>query len=299
VARSIHELSPRRSRPLITVNCGAISENLLESELFGHLKGAFTGAYAAKKGYFEEADGSSIFLDEVAEIPLSAQVKLLRVLQENRFLPVGATSERQTDVRIIAATNRDLEADLRAGRLREDFYYRINELPLYVPPLRERGDDIQLLIQHLLIKVYPKVGLKDPAQVTREAMERLRSYPWPGNVRELEKVLTRLSFQAENGVITAALVGDEIGGLPALPLAASADIVNWNLEEFAKVQNSKRLAFLRSQDLARREFFRSQYFERLAFISSAIELEEGNMVRAARRLNITRPRLYRLISTEP
>jgi two-component system response regulator PilR (NtrC family) len=113
VARCIHELSPRRSRPLITVNCGAISENLLESELFGHLKGAFTGAYAAKKGYFEEADGSSIFLDEVAEIPLSAQVKLLRVLQENRFLPVGATSERQTDVRIIAATNRDLEADLR------------------------------------------------------------------------------------------------------------------------------------------------------------------------------------------
>jgi transcriptional regulator with GAF, ATPase, and Fis domain len=177
VARALHEHSPRRSKPLVVINCGAIPENLIESELFGHVKGAFTGAHANRKGAFEAAHGGTIFLDEVAEMPAAAQVKLLRVLQEGRFTPVGTNYEREADVRIIAATHRDLNAAIAEGKLREDFYYRIHRVSFLIPPLRERGADICLLVQHFLCNVWREVGLSGPVGITCEAMDVLRSHP--------------------------------------------------------------------------------------------------------------------------
>ncbi len=190
VARAIHDRSRRRSRALVKVNCAAISAGLVESELFGHVKGAFTGALANRDGRFKVADGGTLFLDEVGELPLETQVKLLRVLQEQEFEPIGSSRTIKVDVRIIAATNRDLDAAVAEGRFRRDLYYRLNVFPIFVPPLRERADDIPLLVNFFLQRFAKKFG-KSAKHVTPETMQLLTHYSWPGNIRELQNVLER------------------------------------------------------------------------------------------------------------
>ena len=189
-ARSIHTCSPRKSKPFVAVNCGAIPENLIESELFGHKKGSFTGAVGDRPGLFEQAEGGTLFLDEIGELPLLMQTKLLRVLQEREFKRVGDALTRKTDVRIICASNRDLEALVTVGSFREDLFYRINVVQLVLPPLRERIEDIPLLIEYFCRK-YQSVGQSSPAIVTPGALKTLMNNPFPGNIRELENCIER------------------------------------------------------------------------------------------------------------
>lgn len=189
-ARAIHAQSLRRDRPFVAVNCGALTETLLESELFGHMRGAFTGAATNKKGLVEVADRGTIFLDEVSEMSPVMQVKLLRVLQERRFRRVGGTEEVQADIRVVAATNRDLAALVAEGRFREDLYYRINVIPLHLPPLRERREDIRLLAEHFVARFAAQMG-KPVTGISAAAVACLEAYPWPGNIRELENALER------------------------------------------------------------------------------------------------------------
>jgi len=200
-ARALHLSSPRRDEPFVKVNCGAIPENLFESELFGYEKGAFTGASTARAGYFEQANGGTLFLDEIGDLPLSMQVKLLRVLQEKSLQRVGGRRETMIDVRIVAATNLDLQQQVSAGRFRLDLYYRLNIIPIRLPALRERVEDIRPLVRHqlnLISQSYQRnVGL------TPEAMERLSGYAWPGNIRQLRNVLERLVLLAEGATISA------------------------------------------------------------------------------------------------
>jgi len=188
VARAIHYNSPRKDKPFVAINCGAIPENLLESELFGHEKGAFTGASQAKKGLIEVADGGTLFLDEIGELPQPMQVKLLRVIQEHEIRRVGGTRDMSVDIRLIAATNKSLEEEVSAGRFREDLYYRLNVIHLDIPPLRERREDIPLLVDHFLQKFCS--ATKAP-QVSDSLMRALVDYGWPGNVRELENIIER------------------------------------------------------------------------------------------------------------
>jgi two-component system response regulator PilR (NtrC family) len=190
VAKLIHESGPRRDGPFVPVNCGAIPSELMESELFGHKKGSFTGAVADKEGLIRSAEGGTLFLDEVADLPLHMQVKLLRVIQEKSVRPVGETREVPVDVRILSATHRKLDELVRAGRFREDLYYRINVIELRVPPLRERLDDVPALVDVLLDRVSRQIGVRRP-QISDEAMDKLLSYAYPGNVRELENILER------------------------------------------------------------------------------------------------------------
>jgi two-component system response regulator PilR (NtrC family) len=197
VAKSIHYNSPRREKPFVTLNCGAIPETLIESELFGHMKGAFTDAIATKKGLFEMADEGTIFLDEISELPLLMQVKLLRVLQDKEFKRVGGTEDIRVDVRIIAATNKDLEEAMREKRFREDLYYRLNVIQIKLPPLREKKDDIPLLTAHFL-KKYSEELHKDILRISPEALHLLLHYDYPGNVRELQNIIER-AVALENG----------------------------------------------------------------------------------------------------
>ena len=208
-ARAIHELSPRRERPFVKVNAAALTETLLESELFGHVTGAFTGAVADKVGRFEAADGGTIFLDEIGEISPALQVKLLRILQDHEFERVGSSKTQRADVRVIAATNRELREEMRAGRFREDLFYRLNVIPLVVPPLRERREDIPLLVEHIM-KALRKRGLDRVRAVSPEAMRGLMEYPWPGNVRELENVLERGAVCARGTVLGMEDIADEV-----------------------------------------------------------------------------------------
>ncbi len=190
VAKAVHYNGPLKDKPFVTVNCGAIPDTLIESELFGHKKGSFTGAIADKMGLFEVANGGTIFLDEIGEIPLQTQVKLLRVLQEKTFKRVGSTEDITVNVRIIAATNKDLMHEVSQGRFREDLYYRLNVIHIQLPPLRERKEDIPILAQHFLEK-YNKQLDKDIKKISKEAMDALSSYDYPGNVRELENIIER------------------------------------------------------------------------------------------------------------
>lgn len=199
VARAIHWHSPRRAMPLVKINCSALPENLMESELFGYEKGAFTGANFAKPGKFEQADGGTVFLDEIGDVPLATQVKLLRVLQEREFERLGSNRTRQIDVRVIAATNVDLRAALEQGRFREDLYYRLNVLPINIPALRERPEDIVPLTQHFL----EKFG-NGEQRLKPEAYEKLLAHSWPGNVRELENVIERSLLLAVDKSLSAA-----------------------------------------------------------------------------------------------
>ncbi len=190
IAAAIHHMSPRKDRPLITVNCAALPANLMESELFGREKGAFTGADSRQIGRFEVANGSTLCLDEIGELPLEMQAKLLRAIQHHEFERLGSNHTIKVDVRVIATTNRDLEEEVRKGRFREDLYYRLNVFPITVPPLRQRKDDIPLLVQAFVERYARKLG-KQILSIQKETMKVLQDYPWPGNVRELESVLER------------------------------------------------------------------------------------------------------------
>jgi transcriptional regulator with GAF, ATPase, and Fis domain len=214
-ARAIHRHSPRSARPLVSVNCAALPANLIESELFGHERGAFTGATGRREGRFATADGGTIFLDEVGELPLELQPKLLRVLQEGEFEPVGSSRTRRVDVRVVAATNRDLRAEVRAGRFREDLYYRLDVFPVRLPPLRERGGDVALLAQAFLDQTAQRLGYP-PLALTRESIRRLEAHAWPGNVRELQNVVERAVIRGQGGQ------PDFVAALPLAEAASSA-----------------------------------------------------------------------------
>jgi DNA-binding NtrC family response regulator len=201
VARALHQLSPRQDHPLVIVDCGTIPENLRESELFGHTKGAFTGAHADKRGLFEEAHGGTAFLDEIGELTPSAQVKMLRFLQDGEVRRVGATASRKLDVRIIAATNRDLEKCVEDNTFREDLYYRLNVIPIHLPALRERKEDVPLLAQHFIKAAADRAGTLPPPTLSPRALSSLVANPWRGNVRELENVLERAIALDRDGII--------------------------------------------------------------------------------------------------
>jgi transcriptional regulator with GAF, ATPase, and Fis domain len=211
IARAIHDRSPRKSRALVKVNCGAISAGLVESELFGHVKGAFTGAIANRDGRFKIADGGTIFLDEVGELPLETQVKLLRVLQEQEFEPIGSSRTVRVNVRVVAATNRDLEQMVREGTFRADLFYRLSVVPLRVPALRERAMDMPLLVTFFVQKCAKKLG-KQISSVSEEVMRRLTDYSWPGNVRELQNVIERAVILSPGNTLVLA---EELRAAPA------------------------------------------------------------------------------------
>jgi two-component system response regulator HydG len=209
VARAIHKESMRSGRAFVAINCGALTESVLESELFGHVRGAFTGALSARRGLFEEASGGTLFLDEIGELPASTQVRLLRVLQERQIRPVGSNESRSVDVRIIAATHRDLAAAVEQGSFRQDLYYRLNVVRVEVPPLRVRPDDIALLVQHFIAK-HSARHRKTITGVDKAALEKISSYAWPGNVRELENVIERAIVLGRRDTITLDLLPPEL-----------------------------------------------------------------------------------------
>lgn len=209
VVRALHRQSPRRDKPFVPINCGAIPKELLESELFGHEKGAFTHAVRTRPGRFEMAEGGTVFLDEIGEMDLLLQVKILRVLQEREIERVGGLGTRKVDVRIVAATNRDLEGEVAAGRFREDLFYRLNVIPLHLPPLRERGDDILLLSESFLTR-FCALKKRPTLKFSPEVRKILVAYPWPGNVRELENLTERLSILCDGNVVEPADLPEKI-----------------------------------------------------------------------------------------
>ena len=265
IARAIHFDGPRKDRPFVAVNCGAFTETLLESELFGYRKGAFTGANTDKRGLFEAADGGTIFLDEIGDTPLTMQVKLLRVLERGEFMPVGATEVHKVDTRVISATNKDLLAEVRATRFREDLYYRLSAFPIRVPPLRERREDIPLLVAHFLKRLAHKWGKRE-VTVAADAMECLVRYAWPGNVRELEHELERaLTLAGDAPTLSAGHFSERI-------LSASSGAGH------ARLAGSLKQA---------RDAFEKDY------IAHVLRIENGNVSHAARALGISRVMLQR------
>lgn len=220
VARLIHSAGPRSSGPLIRVNCAALSSSLLESELFGHEKGAFTGAIKARKGRFEMAHGGTLLLDEIGEFPYELQAKILRVLEEEEFERVGGTETLKVDVHVVAATNRDLRVEVEEKRFREDLYFRLNVMPLILPPLRERVGDIPLLVHHLVEKLWKRAG-RTPPLVKAETLRRMKEYPWPGNVRELENFVRRLYVLSGGSGIEGELV-EKLLDVPSPSLSGSS-----------------------------------------------------------------------------
>jgi len=265
VARALHRLSPRADQPFVDVNCAAIPEELIESELFGHRKGAFTGAIEDRKGKFELADGGTLFLDEIGDMSLKTQAKVLRVLQEQQFQRVGAQKTITVDVRVIAATNKNLEEEIREGRFREDLYFRLAVIPLAVPPLRDRGNDVVLLAQHFLHQFAADTGRR-PKTLSQDAVAALRAYSWPGNVRELRNLAERLTILVPEDEITA----------PDLDLAPTG-------EEHALFNNELSL-----RD-AREEFEKRLILRRL-------RENGGNVSRTADSLGVERSNLYRKLN---
>ena len=245
VARMIHRMSPRANRPFVDVNCAAIPATLMESELFGHERGAFTGALQRNQGRFEQANGGTLFLDEIGDMPPEAQTRLLRVLQEGEFTTVGGRTPIRVNVRIVAATHRDLRALIRQGMFREDLFYRLNVVPMRLPPLRERTEDVPLLARHFLSQAKAK-GL--PAKtLTAEAVERLKEYPWPGNVRELENLMRRLAALYPQETIGEDVIGAELA--EAAPPAAPATAAPAEPESMAQsVERHLRAYFASHKD---------------------------------------------------
>lgn len=273
VAEAIHAASPRAKKPLIAVNCGAIPANLVESELFGHERGAFTGAFERKVGRFQEADGGTLFLDEVGEMPLDAQVKLLRVLQTGEVQSLGARHGREVDVRVVAATNRRLAEEVEAGRFREDLFYRLNVVQVTIPPLRERTGDIPALARHLLARIAGQPGLR-PLGITDEALRLLVGYEWPGNVRQLQNALFRAAVLCDGHALTPddfpqiAAMG---GRRPTSPQAQGGGVTL-----FRPDGNLRPLGDIEAD-----------------VIRLAIGHYRGRMTEVARRLGIGRSTLYR------
>jgi two-component system response regulator PilR (NtrC family) len=273
VARAIHEASQRKDHPFVSINCGAFPETLLESELFGYMKGAFTGANGNKKGLLETAGGGSVFLDEIGDMTPAMQVKLLRVLQERKLRPLGGTHEVPVDVRVIAATNRDLQTAISQGQFREDLFYRIAVITINLPPLRERAEDIDLLACHFLNLYAEKTGRK-VFSISREALHCLESYHWPGNVRELENTIERAIALETSEAIQVERLPDAVRKLPPpairnlIPLPGES----FDLEEFL------------------------QHLER-DLICQALKRSDGNQTMAALHLGLTKPSLRHRIQT--
>ena len=273
IARALHEQSPRADKPLITVNCAAIPGTLIESELFGYEKGAFTGAVSSKPGRFELADGGTLFLDEIGEIPLEMQVKLLRALQENEFERVGGIRTIKVNVRVVAATNRDLAADIEIGRFREDLYYRLNVVPIQVPPLRDRRDDIPDLVEHILEKFRARLG-KETRRLAPDALEALASYRWPGNIRELENMIERMLLFCDGETIRLEDLPEGLREARPTPIA--------NIQApLTPPADASLKAVVRAE---------TERVER-HMILSALEETGGNVTHAARRLQISRKSL--------
>ncbi len=264
VARAIHDHSPRRARPFVAVECSAIPESLLESELFGHVRGAFTGAVADRPGLFAEADGGTIFLDEIGDITPALQVKLLRVLQEHEVRPVGGSQLRPVDVRVLAATNVDLTQAVSEGRFRSDLYYRIKVVTIALPPLRDRREDVPMLVDHLLKRAARQCE-KDVAGVSEAALTVLRGYHWPGNIRELGHVLERAVALAHGPVLGVEDLPGELRGGPATP---PSDMLG---------------------DRPTLEMLKRRYIQRV------LEENHGNVSRAAAVLGVDRRSLYRML----
>jgi len=278
IARAIHAQSPRRDDPFVAINCGAIPENLLESELFGHVRGAFTGANRTHRGLFAEADRGTLFLDEIAELPPALQVKLLRVIQEEEIRPVGDTKSHRIDVRVIAATARLLEDEMRTGRFREDLFYRLNVVRLEVPPLRSRREDIPLLVDHFLARFRRDLG-KPVRRISEEALGCLLQHGWPGNVRELENVMERAVILTDGDTIQAS----------ALPTLTSAPPAPTRTEGDAREAGDAGAA---TEDFCLKR--RRQGFE-AELIRRALEQTRGNRTHAAKLLQIShRALLYKL-----
>jgi DNA-binding NtrC family response regulator len=265
IARHIHKLSERESGPFISINCGALPENLLESELFGHVKGSFTGAHKDKDGLLVAARGGTFFLDEVAEMSPSLQVKLLRALQEREIVPVGATQSVDIDVRIIAATNRDLDQEIRRGSFRSDLYYRLNVIALHLPPLRDREDDIALLAEHFLRRLAEDTG--QDIRLSEAALSALQGYDWPGNVRELENALERAAILTKGATIPVDALPARIVEPAPAPLISDRPAANPTLELVER-----------------------------AYILWVLQAEGGNKARAAEVLGIDPSTLYRKLS---
>ena len=282
VARAIHQYSARNDRPFLAINCAAIPENLLESELFGHEKGSFTGASAQRIGRFEQCDGGTLFLDEIGDMPLAIQSKLLRVLQDGTFSRVGGNHTIKTDVRIVAATNKTLEAEIATKTFREDLFYRLNVVRLHLPPLRGRREDIRLLAEYFLKRIAAQ-KLKPMLQLSTEAVELLESYPWPGNVRELENTIQRASVLATGDVLLPKDL--PLGQNPAinssLPSARPA-VGPGSLEEAA--------AMLFEAASAQPGLELLPWLEK-EFTRRAMESTGQNQLRAAKLLGITRATL--------
>lgn len=256
VARALHQASSRADKPLVVINCAALPETLLESELFGHERGAFTGAVSAKAGLFEVADGGTLFIDEIGELPGSLQAKLLRVLEDGSLRRIGALKERHVDVRLLAATNRNMAKEVAENRFREDLYYRINVMSLELPPLRERGDDIALLVDHFL---------GDGWEIEDEALRALEAYRWPGNVRQLLNALDRAKILADRGLIRLQDLPPDVRHGEISPKPVVID----NVDDLASIQRTKVLEVL--------------------------ERVKGNKTKAARALGIDRRKVYRLL----
>jgi two-component system nitrogen regulation response regulator NtrX len=265
VARTVHALSRRRSGPFIEVNCAAIPEELIESELFGHVRGAFTGAVADRRGKFELADGGTVFLDEIADMTLKTQAKVLRALQEQVVEPVGGSARVRVDTRVLAATNKDLPVEIKAGRFREDLYFRLNVIPIFVPPLRERREDVPRLAEHF-IRVFAREYGRRVKSLDPSAAAVLEGYPWPGNVRELRNAIERLMIMVPGDVMTARDLAFLAGTTPpAPPGAVEAPVTLFEARE---------------------------RFER-EFILRTLSLQQGNISKTAETLGVERSNLYR------
>ena len=270
VARSIHRQSKRSQKPFIEVNCAAIPEELIESELFGHEKGAFTGATAKKRGKFELANEGTMFLDEVADMSLKAQAKILRILQEKKIERVGGSKVIETDVRVLAATNKNLEEEMEEGRFRQDLYYRLNVIPLGIPPLRDRKEDIPLLVGHFLKEFSLKEGTEKKT-ITDDALAILMDHDWPGNVRELKNVVDRLVIMVPSGVIS----GNDIPFL---------------LKEDRKAKLDDSLFYFDSLRMAKEEFEKR-------FIAEKLQENDGNVSKTAELIDLERSNLHRKIKS--
>ena len=266
IARYIHELSARVDGPFLSINCGALPESLLESELFGHEKGSFTGAVRDKQGLFAAARGGTFFLDEIGEMSPATQVKLLRVLQEREAIPVGGTAAIPVDVRVVAATNRDLEDDIKRGRFRTDLYYRLNVIAIHLPPLRERRDDIEIFVTAFLERIGRERG-DTPKRLDQEAFEAIMQYDWPGNVRELENALERAGVLTKGETIPLSAMPAKITEHRAEPLVAERPHVNPTLDVIEQ-----------------------------AYITWVLQSEGGNKTRAAEVLGIDPSTLYRKLT---
>ncbi len=308
IARAIHYNSPRRDKPFISVNCGALPENLLESELFGHERGAFSGAVNRRKGRFERADTGTLFLDEISEMSPSLQVKLLRALQEMNFERVGGSETIEVDVRIVAASNRNLKQEVAQQRFRSDLFYRLNVVHIELPPLRERKEDIPLLVDHFLKKYSEEVGAPSPLAIQTPALSILMDYPWPGNVRELENVIERTVILAAGDIITVEDLPVEIRRPELLEPRSEGDREPAaESPSFPELEPGERLPGsglkprqLRALDFVKsRGFITNKYYSQLNDISERHALRELNeMVEAGILTRIGKGRGCRYILTE-